>query len=276
MNLSARCVAVRPSLHRRTPLQIRRPPPHTGRDQAARSPHPHFRWLLHRKRRPLHRLRSSTIRREADRNPQFGEALRTAHLNAELNPLHALRRAAQNHWRAAAWLLERFNPQRFAKQDPRRLTPQQLQACMARAAQVVAEEVKDAGALARVCVRFDQLTADLDREMSRRRVPSSPRADALPPHPNSVQLVQRGFARCTIHVNSHRFARRQRTNPLARWLQPPPRRAKPVGFARPTGTPFPPVQNRAKAVSFVSKSFCHSPPRSLLPAPRSMPSDFGP
>ncbi|HEY2840209.1 MAG TPA: hypothetical protein VGJ26_13725 [Pirellulales bacterium] len=109
---------------------------------------------------------SSTIRREAERNPQFGEALRAAHLNAELNPLHALRRAAQNHWRAAAWLLERFNPERFARQDVHRLTPKQLQACLSRAAQVIADEVKDADAFARVCVSFDKIVEECNQEMS--------------------------------------------------------------------------------------------------------------
>jgi hypothetical protein len=59
-----------------------------------------------------------TIRREARRNPMFGADLRQALKTAELKPLNALRDAANRHWRAAAWLLERTNPKQFARQDP--------------------------------------------------------------------------------------------------------------------------------------------------------------
>jgi hypothetical protein len=108
---------------------------------------------------------ASTIRREAERNPQFNQALRSAHLSAELNPLNALRRAAQKHWRAAAWLLERFNPQRFAKQDIRQIKPEKLEASLTQMAQVIAAEVKDPTIFRRVCDRFSQILFELDAEI---------------------------------------------------------------------------------------------------------------
>src|SRR3972149_3390604 len=65
-----------------------------------------------------------TIRREAPRNAEFHEPLRNADLRAELSPLQALRQAAHTHWRAAAWFLERTQPDRFGRRNPDTVTPQ--------------------------------------------------------------------------------------------------------------------------------------------------------
>jgi IS30 family transposase len=48
-----------------------------------------------------------TIQREARRNQEFYEKLRMARYAVELSPVHTLRDAAREDWRAAAWLLER-------------------------------------------------------------------------------------------------------------------------------------------------------------------------
>lgn len=69
---------------------------------------------------------SRTIRREALRNEDFDEELRRAELSAQLNPLKALQNASSTHWRAAAWLLERTCPERFAKPDPIRLDREEV------------------------------------------------------------------------------------------------------------------------------------------------------
>jgi hypothetical protein len=70
----------------------------------------------------------STIRRESVRNKQFNSDLRRASLTAELSPLQAIREAGRKYWRAAAWLLERVDPQRFGKQDVRYVKPEQFEA----------------------------------------------------------------------------------------------------------------------------------------------------
>ncbi len=57
----------------------------------------------------------NTIRREAARNPDFGRRFREARLQAQLSPLQAMRTAAASHWRAAAWMLERGDPDHFAR-----------------------------------------------------------------------------------------------------------------------------------------------------------------
>lgn len=67
-----------------------------------------------------------TIRREAERNSQFGEQLRKSQLTAKLEPLRAIRGKAATHWRAAAWLLERIDPKQFAKYNSKLLTPEEV------------------------------------------------------------------------------------------------------------------------------------------------------
>src|SRR5262245_53946724 len=68
-----------------------------------------------------------TIRREALRNQEFYDELRRAELACQVSPLRAVRRAAETHWRAAAWLLERTDPDRFARRKPAQLTPGDLE-----------------------------------------------------------------------------------------------------------------------------------------------------
>src|SRR5262245_29482786 len=59
-----------------------------------------------------------TIRREAAGNREFKGELRRAELAAQSLPLQAMRKAAGTHWRAAAWLLERTQPQTFGLRRP--------------------------------------------------------------------------------------------------------------------------------------------------------------
>jgi IS30 family transposase len=108
---------------------------------------------------------ASTIRREARRNPDFNEQLRRAHLSAELGPLNALRNAAHTHWRAAAWLLERTNAQRFAKQNVRHIKPEHLQQFTEIIGNLVQEEVADRNTRRRIRRRLDKLIKQADADL---------------------------------------------------------------------------------------------------------------
>ena len=57
------------------------------------------------------RCNINTIRREAERNPEFDERLRSSETYAQLSPLRAMQHAVGTHWRAAAWMLERAFPE---------------------------------------------------------------------------------------------------------------------------------------------------------------------
>ena len=67
-----------------------------------------------------------TIRREAMRNPDFFEDLRKAELAAQIVPLQAMRKAASSNWRAAAWLLERTQPDAFGPRRPLHISVDEL------------------------------------------------------------------------------------------------------------------------------------------------------
>lgn len=57
----------------------------------------------------------STVYHEAQQDEEFRQQLRRAKATVALSPLQALRRAYQENWRAAAWMLERTEPEQFGR-----------------------------------------------------------------------------------------------------------------------------------------------------------------
>jgi hypothetical protein len=100
---------------------------------------------------------SRTIRREALRDADFYERLRQAELRAGLGPLDALRKASQTHWRAAAWFLERTQPNRFGRRNLGKFTERQFSAMVGHTWAIVIEEVKDPEVLARIQDRLSDM-----------------------------------------------------------------------------------------------------------------------
>jgi hypothetical protein len=86
---------------------------------------------------------ASTIHREAQRDPEFLEKLRRAEMAAQLNPLHAMQQAVATHWRAAAWFLERTDPERFSRRDPRAFGQKQFRALTGDLVDIVYSEIFD-------------------------------------------------------------------------------------------------------------------------------------
>src|SRR5690606_9014720 len=70
----------------------------------------------------------STARREMLRDPDFRQDVRSAEVRSQLEALRAMRDAASTHWRAAAWMLERTNPRRFARPSSRNFKVDELRA----------------------------------------------------------------------------------------------------------------------------------------------------
>ena len=92
----------------------------------------------------------NTIRREATRNAEFGVRFREARLAAQLNPLRAMRKAAANHWRAAAWMLERTDPDQFVRRPPPAFRAKQAQALMSDVLAILNTEIENPFVLERV------------------------------------------------------------------------------------------------------------------------------
>lgn len=115
-----------------------------------------------------------TIRREALRDEDFHDQLRRAELSSQLNPLKALQNATGTHWRAAAWLLERTCPERFAKPDLKRLDPADIQEIFA----ALFEEINQAIPDPRLCLQvYHRLTGFFQAKLNELWAAKSTRRD---------------------------------------------------------------------------------------------------
>jgi len=99
----------------------------------------------------------STIHREAQRNPAFRERLDRAAVYAELSPLRAMQQAVNTHWRAAAWMLERGDPEHFARRPAPAFRPKQAQALRDDIAAILNVEIDNPILLRRVKKQIQHL-----------------------------------------------------------------------------------------------------------------------
>jgi hypothetical protein len=106
---------------------------------------------------------ADTIVNTAQRDPAFAEQLARAEHNAEIGYIKNIQKAAkkEQYWRAAAWALERRNPEDFALRSPEVITVEQI----------IVEEVPVARYRKNILRRLGALKAGL-RRSSKRKVPS--------------------------------------------------------------------------------------------------------
>ena len=114
-----------------------------------------------------------TIQRREKHDAQFRRDVSQARLSARLDPEKLMRQAASTHWRAAAWLLERTRPERYARRSPTACTPEDLDSACRRLIEVALSEIGDSDARRRA---FDRLSAVADDALAavhaRRRRPT--------------------------------------------------------------------------------------------------------
>ena len=70
-----------------------------------------------------------TIQRERKNDEDFDHGLRLS-LQAEPDPKRLMQTAARTHWRAAAWLLERTDPETYARRPVNTANPRQVEAAL--------------------------------------------------------------------------------------------------------------------------------------------------
>lgn len=101
----------------------------------------------------------TTIRRQAQRDPEFLAELQRAESLEEITSLRYVQAAARQaqYWRAAAWLLERKFPQRYAPRAAGSLTPEQVAQLLVELAEIVVAEVTDALLRRRILRRLKRL-----------------------------------------------------------------------------------------------------------------------
>lgn len=124
---------------------------------------------------------AETIRRTAERNADFREALNRAESQHEIQNLQRIQEATKKdtHWRAAAWVLERTYPDRYATRKPRLLTITELTETLDRFAEVVAEHVPDLATRQQLLESLTALSASFKAEstqLAAQKQPSKPAA----------------------------------------------------------------------------------------------------
>lgn len=78
--------------------------------------------------------------------------------------------AGPNGWRAAAWLLARRYPERYAARAAETVTPQQIEDSLAYFAAQVAREVKDPSARSRIRISLNKATRKIALDIRKRNV----------------------------------------------------------------------------------------------------------
>ncbi len=105
----------------------------------------------------------STITRTAARDPQFADELARAEEALEIEALRSIRSAArqERYWRAAAWLLERRNPEDFAPRRARTYSAQQVVQMFAQALAALGGDLPDQSRL-RAVEKLDTLLGEFE------------------------------------------------------------------------------------------------------------------
>ena len=125
-----------------------------------------------------------TIRRHASRDEEFGRLLRAAELSSRADPLKMMRRAAGGSWRAAAWLLERTEPERYARQAPATCRPELVQQAFTRLIEAALQRLGDEASRRTV---YQQLNQVAEEQTLRLFLPPSVRTTG--PNPDHTPFV---------------------------------------------------------------------------------------
>lgn len=103
------------------------------------------------------------IRREIKNDPDFSDEIAKAEELAEIYFLRQIKKAAQKeqYWRAAAWVLERRRPARYAARNAGTLTAAEIRQIFEKLAEIVLDEVTDKENRQKIIRRVEKLLADI-------------------------------------------------------------------------------------------------------------------
>ena len=104
--------------------------------------------------------RLEDIRREIGRSHDFAQQVAQAEEAAEVYYMRQIKNAAkkEQYWRAAAWVLERRSPNRYASRGAQTVTLEQLSALMTHIGEIVGGEIKDVETRVNIMNRLRRLT----------------------------------------------------------------------------------------------------------------------
>ena len=98
---------------------------------------------------------SATSASEREANEWFRRKLARAKMKADLAPLRAMQRAMLKDWRAAAWFLERTQPEKFGRRNHRAFTQKQANALVKDITSIVGEELTSGPLIDRLSSRIE-------------------------------------------------------------------------------------------------------------------------
>jgi hypothetical protein len=106
----------------------------------------------------------STVRSTLVRDEAFAKKVKAAERQREIVPLRNVHVAGQKYWRAAAWFLERLNPEVYGRRKPREITPAELAEVIDRFAEVVTARISSPEDRRAVHEGIDQIQDELRRQ----------------------------------------------------------------------------------------------------------------
>ncbi len=107
--------------------------------------------------------RPADISREIGRDRDFAAQIAKAEEAAEVYYMQQIKAAAkkEQYWRAAAWVLERRNPNRYAARGAQTITFEQLARLITQIAEIVGGEINDPQVRVNILKRLRTLTTSL-------------------------------------------------------------------------------------------------------------------
>lgn len=105
----------------------------------------------------------STITYAAQHDPDFAKRLREVGAGLQVRCLKRILKAAdqEQYWRAAAWMLERLNPEDFSPRKPHTFTGDQVGKLLDQLAQILIDAIPEARLREPVVARVNSLVAGL-------------------------------------------------------------------------------------------------------------------
>jgi hypothetical protein len=147
-----------------------------------------------------------SIRREAQRNAVFGEQLAKAKSGARVEPLLALRAAAQSDWRAAVAWMKCVDPERYARASSNTITKREANQFVDRLVESIDNAVSDPGDREKL---FQLLVPAMPPAM-RRRWEEEARDRAMIQVTNDVAEQEEARELQEMHERMERDARRRK------------------------------------------------------------------
>ncbi len=134
------------------------------------------------------RCSPSTIARTAAADQVFADQLAAAESSAEIDALRAVRAAFRKdrYWRAAAWLLERKNPEDFARRSPTIFTGEEVCQVISLIVEILNKDIPEENCQ-RALQKLEELIEHQRQMQNTPTLPDEPHLLALPRNPSPAE-----------------------------------------------------------------------------------------